>query len=451
MRKIYIVVLLLVMPSLVSCAKQNTINTESAAPKPSVISEETNEPEPTGFPNEYFDLVESYMEESVFQTMNNDRIKTLSDLLKGHYDIIGRTDGGDLEYYLAVRREDAPIYEDFDSINVGYTDRQFYIGYYDDKSEPTILYELNGYDLFDMPLGSDSLDCFCIGIYGVTDVEENPSFSNAFSENGRKKLDFMKSKPELSFYKDTMSYVRFYYQDEDTIEFYSEPYPCYISLTDEEQENIRSKLSTSRVEEGIETFKEASAYLSKKGNVCSTGTSLHIDGRNYMSFGNHDLRGYMMVSSEDENEFLSLEYNEDIYQFMMEKVQNAVGMDYGNFDPAWFQTPLQSASIEFLEYMGIDDAYDSKLRTQTIEDKDKLDALSKLMDQAISSGECGFSACPYVAPIDFIREDGETLRIFVATDSCDSISYEGRIGFQYGEQTDLAAIFDEAMAYRLKE
>ena len=31
------------------------------------------------------------------------RIKKLSDLLLGHYDVTGRTDGGKMEYYIAVR------------------------------------------------------------------------------------------------------------------------------------------------------------------------------------------------------------------------------------------------------------------------------------------------------------------------------------------------------------
>ena len=38
---------------------------------------------------------------------------------------------------------------------------------------------------------------------------------------------------------------------------------------------------------------------------------------------------------------------------------------------------------------------------------------------------------------------------FIATDSCDSMAYEGKIGFEYGKQSDLAAIFDDAMVYRL--
>ena len=38
----------------------------------------------------------------------------------------------------------------------------------------------------------------------------------------------------------------------------------------------------------------------------------------------------------------------------------------------------------------------------------------------------------------------------LATDSCDSMAYEGRIGFEYGDQAELAALFDEAMFYRLE-
>ncbi len=37
------------------------------------------------------------------------------------------------------------------------------------------------------------------------------------------------------------------------------------------------------------------------------------------------------------------------------------------------------------------------------------------------------------------------MQMFVAADSCDSITYEGRIGFMYGGQEKLAEIFDEAM------
>lgn len=475
MKKTHVTIVLMFMLLATACASRNSAGSESALslsqtgvensrnpeelPNPDVTqstknshgnSDETQTP--AAFPDNYYALVESYIGNADFGLIEEARLKPLSDLFKGHYEIMGRTAGDGLEYYLAVRRKDAPVYDDVSSLNVGYLEEQFYIGYYDRESEPVVLYELDGYDLLDMPLGNDNLDCFCLGIYGASDNKEYPEFHYAFSKEGRAILDFMKGRPELSFYREGQPFVKFYYQNEDTIKFYSGPYPCYVALTEEEQEEIRGQIAASKPVEGIQTSQEAKEYLLKNGQICSTGASLSIDGRIYRSFGNHDFPGYMTVVSEDGYEFRSLIYNEDVYGFIMDKVKHAIGMDYGNFDSKWFQTSLKSATIAFPEYIGTGDGNSNfELRTQTIENRDKLDALSKLMDQAIRKGECGFSACPYVATIDFVREDGETLRIFGATDSCDSMSYEGRICFEYGSQAALAAIFDEAMKNRLTE
>ncbi len=233
-------------------------------------------------------------------------------------------------------------------------------------------------------------------------MTENPSFLYAFSQSGRDTLDFMKSRPELSFYQEGQSYVQFYYQDESTIKFYSEPYTCSIALTGAEQEELRQKLETSKTEEGIGSFQEAMTFMRKRGGIkdgiYSTGSSLLLDGHRYKSFGNSEFPGYLMVLDEETGDLLSLEYNEDICRFIREKVKAAVGLDYGYVDSGWFKTPLKSASIAFPEYMGISGAEEAQLRTQTIEDRTKLDALEKLMDQALNNGEVyGFSACPYVA------------------------------------------------------
>lgn len=414
-------------------------------------------PRPVSPQEEYISLVESHLGNTVFRTADEEDVRKLSDKLQGHYDITGRTDGNGLEYYIAVRRGDAPVYEDYGSLNVGELDAQLYIGYYDKNSDPVVLYELGGYSLLDMPLGYDKgLDCFCFGRYNPAVAAEHPAFLHAFSQTGRDMLDFMKSKPKLSFYKEGQPYVRFYYQDEDTIKFYSEPYPCCIALTDAEQEKLRRQLSASKTEDGIGTIQEALDFMQKKGGkkgaIRSTGVSLILDGRIYQSFGNSEFPGYLMVSDEEYGGLLSLEYNEEICRFLREKVKDAIGIDYGYCDSHWFKTPLKSASISFPEYKGINGSDAAEVRTQTVEDRGKLDALAELMDRALNSGELyGFSACPYNAIIDFVREDGETLRIFAATDSCDSMAYEGRIGFEYGRQADLAAVFDEAMAYRLEE
>ena len=451
MRKLYAVLLLLTVMSAASCAKSPSVNKETMVSS-SAAPEEPRETEPPGFQEEYTTLVESYIEGTVFGPADDGRIKELSDLLKGHYDITGRTDGGNMEYYIAVRREDAPVYDDFSVVSVGELDSNLFIGYYDRESEPVVLYEPSGYTLLDMPLGYDSLDCFCFGIKGASDTVTNPDFHYAFDQNGRELLSFIKNKPGLSFYREGVPCVQFYYQDEDTLKFYSEPYSCYSAITEEEQSEIQRQLSLSQIVEGIQTWQEAWDYLNKKGDICSTGSALLIDGRRYEAYGNHGLTGYMMVTGEKEYDFISLIYNEDVYRLIMEKVKAVTGMDYADFDSQWFKTPLRCASIAFPEYGGINGAPVSEVRTQTVEDRDKLDALSTLMDHTLGSGKMyGFSACPYAATIDFIREDGETLRFYAATDSCDSMAYEGRISFEYGSQADLASIFDEAMMYRLAE
>lgn len=451
MKKCCVMVLVLAVMSVASCATGPTVDKKTEVSS-SAVSEKTREDEPPGFTEEYINLVESYMEGAAFGPADDDRVKELSDLLNGHYDITGRTDGGNMEYYVAVRREDAPLYDDFSAVSVGELDSDLFIGYYNRESESVVLYEPSGYTLLDMPLGYDSLDSFCFGIKGASGVQVNPYFHYAFDRNGREQIDFIKNKPGLAFYREGQPFVQFYYQDEDTIKFYSEPYSCYSVITEDEQSEIRRQLNASRIVEGIQSWQEARDYMNKKGDICSTGASLLIDGRRYKAYGSHDLSGYMAVTGEDGSGFLSLIYNEDIYRLIMEKVKAATGMDYTSFDSQWFKTPLRRASITFPEYGGINSAPVSEVRTQTVEDRDRLDALSAIMDHAIGSGEIyGFSACPYVAAIDFIREDGETLRVYAATDSCDSMAYEGRISFEYGSQADLTSVFDEAMAYRLAE
>ena len=90
-------------------------------------------------------------------------------------------------------------------------------------------------------------------------------FINAFTQNGRDLLEFMRGKPELSFYEAGAPCVQFYYQDENTIKFSSEPYLCSLALTDTEQVEVLRQLSSSRVEAGIRTFQEARNFLHKRG------------------------------------------------------------------------------------------------------------------------------------------------------------------------------------------
>lgn len=469
MKKLYSVILSAAMVFVSSCTKPTSPAGESAAfssPTTSadaVVSDETQAAQPPGPQDEYISLVESYIDNAVFRPADESRVRELSELLQGHYDITGRTDGGGLEYYVAVRRGDAPVYGDFTSVSLLYftgpdTDgEELRLGYYDTQGEEVPLYRLGGYTVLDMPDGYDTLNSFCFGLSGAQRRTDNLSFRYAFDEVGRATLDFLKSKPGLSPFDESSPSIWFFYQNDDTVKFYSEPYPCQIKLEETKANDIRGLLSSSESADGITTYQDARNYMRKKSRSGQpTGAYLIIDDRQYELLGNHETPGYMMVSSRTEYEFLSLVHNEELYRLVMKEIKDVVGTDYASFDPEWFKVPLASASITFPESMipadSDDEAFTHEVRTQTIEDRGKLDALSEMMDRAINDpNPYYFSKCPYSAPIDFLRGDGETLRIYAAVDSCDSMAYEGRIGFEYGAQRDLAAIFDEAMFYRLEQ
>ncbi len=458
MKKPYLFTILLFVVFLAtSCAKPESspVNDIPKTSTPQTVLKVT--PKPLTPQDEYITLVESYIDGATFKQMDEHKTKELSDMLLGHYSITGRTAGEDMDYYLAVRRVDAPKYNGFNSINSGYLSGPdtkgeiLQIGYYDKDFNPTILYEVEGYYLLEMPLGNQTLDCFCFGVGDSSNENTNPVFKYAFTESGRELLDFMKKNKGLSFYSETSPCIEFYYQDDDTLKFYSTPYSCYIDINSDELDEIRVHLSSSYLEDGIKSHEAAWKFLHRKDStIRTTGANLIIDGRHYSLLGNKNSIGYMM-SFTDDHRFISLEYNEALYKYVMDKIQDVADIDYGSFDAKWFEIPLKSASINFPERIEqADGSYISELRSQTVNDVDKLASLSKLMDNAINSEEIyGFSGCPYIATIQFTRIDGESLRMYIATDSCDSMTYEGRIGFEYGNQSDLAAIFDDAMAYRL--
>lgn len=417
----------------------------------------TPEPMPLTPQEEYIALVESYIDGASFQQMDESRTKQVSDMLMGHYDIIGRTAGDGMDYYLAVRRKDAPVYDDFSSIDIGYfseagaKNEVLQIGYYDKDINSNILYELEGYDLLELPFGNENLDCFCFSESKSSDEYANQTFILAFTQNGRDRLDFIRKNAGLSLYSANSPCIEFYYQDKDTINFYSSPYSCFINISGNELEEISSLFSSSEVIDNVKSRQDAWKYLhTEDSSIRSTGARLHIDGKQYEFMGNSNSAGYIM-STMDEQGFIALEYNEAVYSFVMDKIKNVMEIDYGSFDAQWFKIPLKSASIDFPESVEqADGSYTTDLRSQTVNDPEKLNALSKLMDRAINSEEIyGFSGCPYIASIKFTRENGKILRVFIATDSCDSMTYDGRIGFEYGKQSDMAEIFGEAMADRL--
>ena len=397
---------------------------------------------------DYASLVESYVESDSFGPGDSRRAEELAELLSGHYEVAGRGDEEGRAYYVAARRADAPVYDDFQCLSVGYVSgpdtpgEVCQIGYDRTDGRERILYQLPDYGLTvlaDMKT-PEALDCFCLV---PSDTFGGKAFGKAFETGGRMELDFLRDHPGLSFFYEDRSYISCYYQDEDTLEFYSEPYLCHILLGGDEVQKLQGLLDQGQKKQVFDRESQAVQWLrQQEPSVRSTGADLKLGDSYYRIFGSKDCGGYIMAYGA---ESVSLEMCGPAYTYVMDRIRQVMGRDYGTFDDAWFDTPLRKASLEFprLEKGEVGD-HEFVSGTQTVTEPGKLKSLGALLGNAIQGHEA-VSACPYKGVLDIEREDGETLRMFVAVDSCDSITYEGRIGFEYGRQEDLAKIFDEVM------
>lgn len=401
---------------------------------------------------DYITLVESYMEDSAFESMENTNVKTISQLLSGHYEVTGRRDKNGREYYIALRRTDAPTYDDFQSLSIGYINTQIcQIGYYQETSDEIILYRIPDFlvTVFTEKQGETIFDMLCLI---PTSLSNDTVFSYAFDERGRLQLNFVKSHTGLSFHKDGEPCIDFYYQDEDTLDFWSEPYPCCIPLDKEDCSTLISLLDIQKNQDGngisFESHGKVLDYVRTiDSSIRTTGARFFLDNTTYQLLGSQSSAGYLVSYNESDFEKtnITLFNNQPVFSYIINKVNKAAGQDYGSFTDTWFELPLVKASLDFPQLeTKEDDSISLITKSQTIVEPEKLTLLSKLLSEAIHGHEA-LSGCPYTGILTLTREDGETLQMFVATDSCDSITYEGRIGFEYGSQKELSNIFDKAI------
>lgn len=425
---------------------------------------------------EYAVSVESWIEDTVFRPIEGEQVKELSGLLSGHYAVAGRDGGDGRVYYLAARRKDAPVYEDFfGGMFVGYVDDLLQIGYAHPDSSETILYEIPGFSVntFSEKQGREVLDLFCF----IPDTaEDDQAFTHAFSRSGRQELAFLKAHPGLSFYEEGAPCIRFLYQDRDTVQFWSEPYPCYIPLEEadcrvlrellgtgghEPEQTISQELGRTVGQEAerapdpekwagpFETYKDAQDHAKEQSpSIRTTGAQICLNGMVYELLGGQGCDGCLLVYREEDGsgkEDIWLLYDQEVFSYAIDWIKAVTGKDYSDFTDRWFDLPLRSATLEYPRpETGEDGEMAFVTRTQTVTEEEKLEWLSQLLEDAIQGHEA-LSGCPYKGVLELTRSDGETLQMFVAADSCDSITYEGRIGFEYGSLEEMAAIFDEAM------
>lgn len=199
---------------------------------------------------------------------------------------------------------------------------------------------------------------------------------------------------------------------------YSMPTQFYLVLTEEQADEARALIEAGEKIDG----KKAN----KNGDVYNTGVYIHMDDTYYPIFS----EGYYAVGYG---------YNSNRYNpALCEWVENLLGRDIDAWSPDWFDGELASATLEWPGDVIRAEGW----QTQTVTDADKL---AKLMEMFRSGNMNEDGKCPTIAPLTLTRTDGETLTIWIATDNCATAVINGTTYCNYGEQAELAEIFDEIM------
>ena len=192
---------------------------------------------------------------------------------------------------------------------------------------------------------------------------KDTAFFYALDHNGRLQLDFLSQHPGLSFYReDNDSSIRFLYQDQDTVKFCSEPYSCYIALSQKDTDTLKQLLHTpqvpSDINAGFESHGQLLDYMrTVDSSIRTTGASFSVEGSTYELLGSKDSAGYIISHDEagTEGSLFRLEYNQPVFSFIIDKIKEVTGMDYGSFTDTWFDIPLISATLDFPNLTALED------------------------------------------------------------------------------------------------
>ena len=193
---------------------------------------------------------------------------------------------------------------------------------------------------------------------------------------------------------------------------YAAPAGFYLSLTEEQAQEAKALIAQAQEVDG-EKVREETAK-SEQGELYRTGVNLYLDGEHYWLFS-QDYAGHSLFPG--------------LYcPGLCAWAEEVLGMDLCGFSMTWFEKELASATLQWGE------------KTQTVTEPEKLEKLSELFQNADVDQD---GKCPMTAPLTLEATDGETLTVWIATDSCGTALIEGQVWCQYGDQEDMKAIFDQ--------
>lgn len=129
----------------------------------------------------------------------------------------------------------------------------------------------------------------------------------------------------------------------------------------------------------------------------------------------------------------------ELAQAVREAFAQKRGADPLDVSLAWLDgAALTRATLEFPALVEQGAEWTYEMRAQTIEDAEALAELQALLRGA---EETAASGCPFGGTLTLVREDGETLVLYTASDSCAVLTADGGLYFEFGNQEDLLDIF----------
>lgn len=132
--------------------------------------------------------------------------------------------------------------------------------------------------------------------------------------------------------------------------------------------------------------------------------------------------------------------NREAVDWLRSLVRDTMGYDLLEYPERWKSGDdvYVQATLQFPDHQG-------ELHTQTIEDAQSLEKLANLVRE--SNVLYGGSGCPFDGVLTMQTQNGETITMFAASDSCGVLSSQGMIYLEYGDQQALFELFPECDPY----
>lgn len=395
-------------------------------------------PEPASAEQREIQAIERLLPGRVFRDMEESELSDLKEQLGSDFAVSGRTDGAGNAYAILRLKNGKPLsWQDYSRSG---EPTYYYISYETTYADGTRTHQIarivkeGGAEREEAVRSVRNVEAIDFGVdVGYVLLSHADERFKAAVLPASRLLMVEAAARGLESIKPEGACVELLIYDKNIIENlgYSAPVQFYLPLNAQQYERAEELIGA-----GFEP-KDPKELKKKFRDLYETGVTLHIDGESYSLFS---CDAFSLGSAEG---YYPTLISEPLSAWLRGVAKPYYGHDPASYRSDWFDAPLASATLTFHTREEVDGYMVKKPRTQTVTDPEKLEDLAELFEEAEygSASECG-----YGAELVITRKDGEKLTVYVAEDSCGTAMIEGRVWCKYGDQEDLAEIFDEAMA-----